>query len=599
LFEEQAALRPGAPAVRCRDLTLGYGVLNAQANRLAHHLIDLGVRPGERVGICVERSAAMLVGVLAVVKAGGAYVPLDPAYPSARLGQVLDDAAPVAVLCDAGGRQALGQAAENVRNLVDLDPLRGGDDSAAPWAGAPAGNPRVAGLTPDSLAYVIYTSGSTGTPKGVMGLHKPVINLIEWVNGTFAVGPDDVVLLTSSLAFDLSVYDIFGLLAAGGCVHVATRDEVADPQRLARMLFDTRVTFWDSAPAVFGQLLPFLDTASRAGPSALRLAFFSGDWIPLEFFGAIRRALPACEMIGLGGATEAAVWSNFYPVRHIDPAWASIPYGRPIQNARYYVLDGHLNQLPVGSRGDLYIGGDCVTAGYWGRPDLTAERFLPDPYAAGGRMYKTGDQARYYPDGNLEFLGRTDFQVKIRGFRIELGEVEARLAESPLVRRGVVVARPGAGGEKTLLAYVVPAEGAPHGAELATALRGFMAARLPDYMVPAAFVRIDALPLTPNGKVDRDQLPAPDGAAFAQRVHTPPEGPVEQALARAWQELLGIERVGRDDNFFELGGHSLLAVRLAERLRQDQLNMEVRALFVAPVLRELALAIEELEEIRL
>lgn len=600
LFEEQVRKTPSAPAVRFEGKTLSYSELNAQANRLAHHLIDLGVRRGDRVAICVERSAAMVAGVLAVVKAGGAYVPLDPAYPSERLGQVLADAAPVAMLSDAAGREALGAAA-GAWSLVDLEPLRAGDEEAGAWSGCPGTDPQVAGLTPDHLAYVIYTSGSTGKPKGVMGMHKPLINLIEWLNRRFGVGPDDVVLLTSSLSFDLSVYDIFGLLAAGGCVHVASRAEVADPQRLARMLFTEKLTFWDSAPAVFQQLLFFLDEAGVPGQSQLRLAFFSGDWIPLEFFGAIKRAFPACEMIGLGGATEATVWSNFYPVTHIDPKWASIPYGRPIQNARYYVLDSYLNPLPIGSRGDLYIGGECLTAGYFGREDLSAERFVPDPFAVvpHGRMYKTGDQARYYADGNLEFLGRIDFQVKIRGFRIELGEVEARLAESPLVRDSVVVARPDASGEKRLLAYVVPTDADTGAAELASALRATMMARLPDYMVPSAFVRMDALPLTPNGKLDRDQLPAPQGDAFAQRSYAAPEGDVEQVIARVWQELLGVEQVGRYDNFFELGGHSLLAVRLMERLRQENLHMDVRALFVAPVLREFALQTNELEEIRL
>ena len=601
LFEEQAQRTPAAAAVRFEGLTLSYGELNAQANRLAHHLIGLGVRPGERVAICVERGAAMVVGVLAIVKAGGAYVPLDPAYPSERLGQVLIDAAPVVVLSDAAGRQALGAAATGSWTMGDLEPLGAGNDRTALWSERAATDPQVAGLTPDHPAYVIYTSGSTGKPKGVVGLHKPLINLIDWVNQRFGVGPDDVILLTSSLSFDLSVYDIFGLLAAGGCIHVAARADLADPQRLARLLFTEKLTFWDSAPAVFQQLLFYFDEASKLGNSQLRLAFFSGDWIPLDFFPAIERTFPGCDMIALGGATEAAVWSNFYPVKHIDPRWASIPYGRPIQNARYYVLDAHLNALPVGSRGDLYIGGECLTAGYFGRPDLTAERFVTDPFAAGpqARMYKTGDQARYYADGNLEFLGRTDFQVKIRGFRIELGEVEARLADSPMVRDSVVVARADSTGEKRLLAYVVPAGAATGAAELAGALRAFMAARLPDYMVPSAFVRMDAFPLTPNGKLDRDQLPAPDGDAYAQRSYAAPEGDVEQTIARVWQELLEVERVGRDDNFFELGGHSLLAVRLVERLRHENLHMDVRSLFVAPVLRDFAVKTNELEEIRL
>ncbi|XIG27219.1 amino acid adenylation domain-containing protein [Lysobacter enzymogenes] len=601
LFEEQAQRTPDATAVRFEALRLSYRELNEQANRLAHHLIEAGVRAGDPVAICVERSAAMIVGVLAIVKAGGAYVPLDPAYPSGRLGQVLEDAAPAALLADAAGRLALGDVIAAVATVLDLEALRPGNDLAAPWASRSGADPHVDGLTPSQLAYVIYTSGSTGKPKGVMGTHLPAINLIEWVNGRFRVGPEDVVLLTSSLSFDLSVYDIFGLLAAGGCIHVASREEVGDPRRLARMLFAEGITFWDSAPAVFQQLLFYLEEAGRDGESALRLAFFSGDWIPLEFFDAIRRAFPRCEMIGLGGATEATVWSNFYPVERIDPHWVSIPYGRPIQNARYYVLDAHLNAMPIGSRGDLYIGGECLTAGYFGREDLTAERFVPDPHgtAPDARMYKTGDLARYRADGNMEFLGRNDFQVKIRGFRIELGEVDARLAEHAAVRESVVVARKDGTGEKRLIAYVVPADPGADAAGLAASLRTHMAARLPDYMVPSAFVRIEGLPLTPNGKIDRDRLPDPGSEAFAQRVYEEPQGEVESAIARIWQEVLGVERVGRGDNFFELGGHSLIAVRVVERLRQDNIQVEMRSLFVAPILRDFALKANELEEIRL
>ncbi|MFC3654117.1 amino acid adenylation domain-containing protein, partial [Dyella humi] len=310
---------------------------------------------------------------------------------------------------------------------------------------------QVADLTSRHLAYVIYTSGSTGTPKGVMGWHRPVINLIEWITRQFQIGPQDTVLLTSSLSFDLSVYDIFGLLATGGCIRVASHSEVADPQRLAQILFEEPITFWDSAPAVFQQLVFYLDHAARqAGMPSLRLAFFSGDWIPMEFFGVLGRFFPASRMIGLGGATEATVWSNFYPVEHIDEGWVSIPYGRPIQNARYYVLDASLNPLPVGARGDLYIGGECLTAGYFQRPALTAERFIDDPHypVPQARMYKTGDLARYLPDGNLQFLGRADHQVKIRGFRIELGEIEARLGQHPAIHQAVVMAREDVPGDK-------------------------------------------------------------------------------------------------------------------------------------------------------
>jgi amino acid adenylation domain-containing protein len=474
-------------------------------------------------------------------------------------------------------------------------------------------DPKTLGLTSDHLAYVIYTSGSTGKPKGVMGLHRPVINLIEWLSREFQIGPSDVVLFTSSLSFDLSVYDIFGLLAVGGCIRVASREELADPQKLARVLFERDVTFWDSAPAVFQQLIFCLgDAAHGAQTPLLRLAFFSGDWIPLEFFGVIRRFFPKCQMISLGGATEATVWSNFYPVLCVEPWWASIPYGRPIQNARYYVLDEYLNHTPWGAQGHLYIGGQCLTDGYLNRPELTAERFLPDPYNSipGARMYKTGDLARHLPDNNLQFLGRNDHQVKIRGFRIELGEIEAKLAEHPLVREAIVVAREDIPGDKRLVAYVYPAAPEDGGADssqksvqspgdFAAVLRTHLASRLPEYMIPKAFVKLDSVPMTPNGKLDRKALPAPDWDAYVRRAYEEPQGEVEKVLAALWQEILGIERVGRHDHFFELGGHSVMVVKFVDRLRRLNLQVDIRTMFAAPILSEIALKTRQLEEIRL
>jgi amino acid adenylation domain-containing protein len=615
LFEEQVCNTPEARAVVCEDQFINYKDLNAEANRLAHHLIAQGVKPDDRVVICVERSVGMVIGVLAIVKAGGAYVPIDPAYPSERLAQILADANPGIVLSDAVGREVLGSAALKNLIVLDLDTLKQPQKLRPVWADMPSTNPdpKILGLTSDHLAYVIYTSGSTGKPKGVMGLHRPVINLIEWLSREFQIGPSDVVLLTSSLSFDLSVYDIFGLLAVGGCIRVASREELADPPKLARILFERDVTFWDSAPAVFQQLIFCLEDAARSQEKPLlRLAFFSGDWIPLEFFGVIRRFFPKCQMISLGGATEATVWSNFFPVQCIEPWWVSIPYGRPIQNARYYVLDEYLNQTPWGAQGHLYIGGKCLTDGYLNRPELTADRFLPDPYnsISGARMYKTGDLARHLSDKNLQFLGRNDQQVKIRGFRIELGEIEAKLAEHPLVREAVVVAREDVSGDKRLVAYVYPVapkdgeadsshEAGQSSADLVAALRTHLVSRLPEYMIPKAFVKLETVPLTPNGKLDRKALPVPDWDAYARRAYEEPQTDMEKIMATLWQEVLGIERVGRHDHFFELGGHSVLVVKFVDRLRRLNLQIDVRSMFATPILSEIALKTKQLEEIRL
>jgi amino acid adenylation domain-containing protein len=615
LFEEQAHMTPEARAVVCEGQFINYKDLNVEANRLAHHLIAQGVRPDDRVAICVERSVAMVIGVLAIVKAGGAYVPIDPAYPSERLAQILADADPGIVLSDAVGREVLGREALEGSIVLDLDTLKQPQESRPVWADMPSTNPdpKTLGLTSDHLAYVIYTSGSTGKPKGVMGLHRPVINLIEWLSREFQIGPSDVVLLTSSLSFDLSVYDIFGLLAVGGCIRVASREELADPQKLARILFERDVTFWDSAPAVFQQLIFCLEDAAHSSETPLlRLAFFSGDWIPLEFFGVIRRIFPNCQMISLGGATEATVWSNFYPVQCVEPWWVSIPYGRPIQNARYYVLDEYLNHTPWGAQGHLYIGGQCLTDGYLNRPELTAERFLPDPFSSisGARMYKTGDLARHLPDNNLQFLGRNDQQVKIRGFRIELGEIEAKLAEHPLVREAVVVAREDIPGDKRLVAYVYPVvpkdgqadlsqESGQAPGDLAAILRTHLVSRLPEYMIPKAFVKLDTVPLTPNGKLDRKSLPAPDWDAYVRRSYEEPQTDMEKVLAALWQEILGIERVGRHDHFFELGGHSVMVVKFVDRLRRLNLQIDIRSIFASPILSEVALKTKQVEEIRL
>ncbi|MGQ5348916.1 amino acid adenylation domain-containing protein, partial [Xanthomonas arboricola pv. corylina] len=420
-FERQARVQPDAVAVEDAHQRVSYGALNRRANQMAHHLIQLGVGPGTRVAICLERGPDMVAGVLAILKAGGAYVPLDPDYPLDRLVYMLEDSAPAVLLTD-----ALLQA-----RWPDLSmPVVRWDGDADAIAACAADDPDPVRVGADSadLAYVIYTSGSTGLPKGVMVQHRPVVNLIDWVNRTFLVGPSDRLLFTTSLCFDLSVYDIFGMLAAGGVVRIASKQEVADPRRLLSILYEEEVTFWDSAPAVFGQLSHMLETG-RAGNGHLRLAFFSGDWIPLDLPVALRRAFPECQVVALGGATEATVWSNYHQVVDADPAWSSVPYGRPIQNATYHVLDARLRPCPVGVAGDLYIGGECLSAGYFRRPALTAERYIRSPFAMEPdvRLYRTGDRARYWADGTLEFLGRLDSQVKLRGFRVELGEIEAQL----------------------------------------------------------------------------------------------------------------------------------------------------------------------------
>ncbi|MCP4661145.1 MAG: amino acid adenylation domain-containing protein, partial [bacterium] len=579
LFEAQAARRPQAVAVVCGDRTLRYGELNDRANRLAHRLIALGVRAEKMVGVCIEPSLEMVVALLAVLKAGGAYVPIDPDYPAERIGFILRDVAASALLTRSWIVSELGE--------IGTVPLCLDEEDFAEY---PATDPpRRAGS--DQTAYVIFTSGSTGRPKGVILQHRPVVNLIEWVNHTFAVGPADRVLMVASMCFDLSVYDVFGLLAAGGSTHVATGEEIRDPEALVQLLDSGTVTFWDSAPAALNQLVPFLPAPGR-GSRSLRLAFLSGDWIPLTLQPAMVRAFPALRVIGLGGATEAAVWSNFHAIDEVRPEWLSIPYGVAIQNARYYVLDARLQPCPLGVAGDLYIGGECLSWGYYRRPQLTAERYVPDPSSdrPGGVLYTTGDRARWRTAGYLEFLGRLDTQVKIRGYRIELGEIEAALREHGAVRQVVAMVREDQPGNRRLVAYAVA-----DSTGTAEQLRQLLQRRLPGYMVPSAIVILDSLPLTPNGKVDRRALPVPE------RVHEEPEAlgagpqprtPAEQQLVRIVGELLGNERVGVEDNFFELGGDSILGIQLVSRARDAGLEISPRQVFESPTIGDLAALVE-------
>jgi len=572
LFEDQVRRTPEATALVFEEQSLSYAALNAQANRLAHYLVGQGVRPDERVAICVERSLAMVVGLLAILKAGGAYVPLDPGYPAERLGQVLGDADPVLVLADASGQAALGEAALRGRVVLELD------RPGPAWSDHPATDPdaRALGLTSRHLAYVIYTSGSTGTPKGVMVEHRSLGNLVIWHGRRFELGPDSRSASSAGFAFDASTWEMWPILVHGGSLLLPPRDAAGDILPWwRRQSMDTAFLVTPLASVVL---------SGGALPNGLRTLLIGGDRLP---------SLPAgaglLQVVNNYGPTETTVVATSGQLSEID---ALVHIGRPIANTRLYLLDAYGQPVPLGAVGELYIGGVGVARGYLNRPELTAERFLADPFCTEpeARMYRTGDLARYLPDGNLVFLGRNDHQVKLRGFRIELGEIEARLVEHPDVREAVVLAL-GEEANRQLVAYVVRTPEAATD-DLATILRTHLAACLPEYMVPAAFVSLDALPLTPNGKLDRRALPDPSGEAFARRAYAPPQGEIEIALTAIWQELLGIERVGRHDHFFELGGHSLLAVRLLSRLGPAfAVELPLTELFSHPVLSELAAAV--------
>ena len=571
LFAEQVRKAPEATALVHDNLRLSYGELDAKANQLAHHLIGRGVGPDQPVAICLERGLAMVVSLLAVLKAGGAYLPLDPAYPAERLRQIVDDAKPGLLICDDAGRAAL---ANTSCGIVDLEA------SASDIAGLAKSNPDVAGQTSRQLAYIIYTSGSTGTPKGVMVEHRGLVNLALAQRALFDVSSRSRIVQFASFSFDASSWEIVMALCSGAELFLVGPGEHRNTTELLDYLARNAITHATLPPAML-QGRTDLDCLA-----SLQVLVLAGELPKAELFKSLP---PGVAVFNGYGPTETTVCATTW-LRPTGFEGGVVPIGRPLPNARIYLLDRLGAPVPLGATGEIYIGGAGVARGYLNRADLTAERFVFDPFSgdAGARMYRTGDLGRYLPDGNIEFLGRNDYQVKIRGFRIELGEIEFRLNEHESVADAVVLARQDHSGDQRLVAYVVPIAREADGGELAAAMRSHLRACLPEYMVPSAFVRLDALPLTPNGKVDRQALPAPEDDAFVRRDYEAPQGELEEIVAKVWTELLGVERIGRNDHFFELGGHSLLAVRLLERLRRHSLSADVRALFARPVLADFA-----------
>ena len=580
LFAEQAARTPDATAVIYDGTQLTYAELNARANRLARYLISLGAGPERLVAIAMPRSADMIVAVLAVLKAGAAYVPLDPAYPADRIAFMLADAAPVAVLTTAvlAGLDLPG----GVRRIVLDDPATmavvtglDGDDLSTP-------------LTMTSPAYVIYTSGSTGRPKGVMIEHRNMAGLLCWARAEFTAGELAKVLVSTSLSFDVSVFEIFTPLVSGGSIEVV-KDLLA--------LADSGGRGWDGSlisgvPSALSEVL-----SVHGAKASARTVVLAGEALTARAVTAIGAALPGAEVRNIYGPTEATVYATAWRAGRADapPMGGNPPIGRPVWNTRALVLDAVLQLVPVGVAGELYLAGGQLARGYLNRPGLTGERFVACPFgAAGERMYRTGDLARWNAAGQLEYLGRVDDQVKIRGFRIELGEIEAVLAARPGVAQAAVTVRHDRPGDGTLVAYVVPAAG---GQLDAAALRAAAAAALPGYMVPAAITVLDRMPLNANGKLDRRALPAPDYATTPAR--TTPATARERALCEVFAQVLGLEQVGVEDSFFDLGGHSLLATRLVSRVRVVLgAEVPVRAVFEHPTPAALAGVVEGAEAAR-
>ncbi|MEO5730142.1 MAG: amino acid adenylation domain-containing protein, partial [Byssovorax sp.] len=575
LFAAEATLRPDAVAVVFGDETLTYRELDRRSSRLAHALVRRGVAPGDKVGLLAQRSSAMVVATLAILKAGGAYVPLEPSYPVHRLAFMLEDtAARVVVTAGAVPRDlSLDRAA--VLDL-DLDLDLEDETIAAESDAAP-----VVALDGDSLAYVMFTSGSTGTPKGVCALHRGVVRLVKQTDyARFA--EDEVFLQLAPIAFDAATLEIWGPLLNGGRLVVAPPDAPSLAEIGALIRAHGITTLWLTA-GLFNAMVE----SNLEGLRPLRQLLAGGDTLSVPHVQKALAELPGVRLINGYGPTEGTTFTTCHTISFADTL-GSIPIGRPIANTRVYVLDAAMRPLPIGVPGELFIGGDGVARGYLDRPELTAERFLADPVVP-GRLYRTGDLVLFRADGALEFLGRLDQQVKLRGFRIELGEIESVLGQHPGVRGASVIVREDLPGDKRLVAYVVAAGAAPSSAELVAHLE----ARLPAYMVPSAFVSLEAIPLTANGKVDRRALHAPDLAASEARAHVAPRGPVEEGLAAIFAEVLRREDVGARDGFFELGGHSLLAAQAIARVRAAfGVELPLRAIFEAPTVAELGARVE-------
>lgn len=572
LFEEQAARTPDAVAVADDERSWTYQELNQRANQLAHYLSKLAVGPETLVGLCMERSLESVLAMLGILKAGGAYLPLDPVYPKARLAYMLEDSQASFLLALQQTRDMLPPSGARVI-VLDVEAMEIARQSTRNLQNR---------VTSENLAYVIYTSGSTGRPKGVMAGHGGLRNLAAAQIKAFHLTPDSCVLQFASLSFDASVSEVFTTLLSGARLFLGKRDEMYAAASVVQILRELSITTVTLPPALLATMpadeLPALQTLVSAGEMC------STNIVNLWSQGR--------HFINAYGPTETTVCATL--VECAGNYSAPPPVGRPIDNTQIYLLDGNGRPVPLGASGEMYVGGVGLARGYLNRPDLTAEKFVPHPFSAepGARLYRTGDLGRYFPDGNLEFLGRRDHQVKIRGYRIELGEIENALKLSASVQNAVVTEREDRLEEQCLVAYVVLK---PEQSITTGDLRAFLKESLPEYMLPATFVVLAELPLTPSGKVDRHRLPAPEQGRFGgQRNVVPPRTPTEQMLADIWAEVLNVERVGIDENFFELGGHSLLVGQVVSRvLDAFNVDLPVRVLFESPTIAELNVALLE------
>ncbi|MDJ0506232.1 MAG: amino acid adenylation domain-containing protein, partial [Nostocales cyanobacterium LE14-WE12] len=573
LFEEQVERTPDAVAVVFEGQQLTYNELNCRANQLAHYLQSLGVKPDELVGICVERSLEMIVGLLGILKAGGAYVPFDPDYPIERLSFMLEDAAVKVLLTQ---QELIDKLPEHQAQLICLD---------ADWeliSQFSQDNP-ITDVQATNLAYVIYTSGSTGQPKGVMLSHSNLSNHMFWMQETFPLTKTDRVLQKTPFSFDASVWEFYAPLLVGGQLLIAQPGGHTDSDYLLKTIAQQQVTTVQLVPSLLQMLL---EQGGIENCQLLKRVFCGGEILPVALQEKLLSQLNV-NLCNLYGPTECCIDVTFWNCQR-EMYGQRIPIGRPISNTQIYILDSNLQSLPVGIPGEIHIGGAGLARGYLNRPELTEEKFIPNPFSNSpdSRLYKTGDLARYLPDGNIEYLGRIDNQVKIRGFRIELGEIEAVLTQYPQVQSSVIIAREDTPGNKRLVAYIVPEkEATPTPNEM----RQFLKEKLPEYMIPSAFVILESLPLTPNGKIDRRALPAPEQNHERTDKFIAPRNPIEEILVTIWTEVLKVQQISINDNFFELGGDSILSISIISKAKQAGLEITLKQLFAHQTIAELAI----------
>ncbi|MEH1894385.1 MAG: amino acid adenylation domain-containing protein [Nostoc sp.] len=591
LFEAQVERTPDSIAVVFEDQQLTYRELNTRANQLAHYLQTLGVKPEVLVGICVERSIEMIIGLLAILKAGGAYIPIEPAYPKERFALILQDAQAKVLLTQ---QQLIESLPHNQTRVVCLD---------ADWKNITqqsTQNP-ISNCTTDNLAYIIYTSGSTGQPKGVLVNHSSVVRLLAATESWYNFNQQDVWTLFHSIAFDFSVWEIWGALLYGGKLIVVPYWLSRSPEDFYKLLLTQQVTILNQTPSAFRQLMQVEESLGNNNNLSLRKVIFGGEALQIESLKPWfeRHGDQSPQLVNMYGITETTVHVTYHPLTIADLEVVSGSLiGRPIPDLQVYLLDSYRQPAPIGVVGEMYIGGAGVVRGYLNRPELTLERFIPNTFSdkSNARLYKTGDLARYLPSGDIEYIGRIDNQIKIRGFRIELGEIEAVINQHSAVRETVVIVRSDLLDSQCIVAYVLPnSEQTPTILEL----RSFLESKLPNYMIPAAFVILEALPLTPNGKVDRQALPAPDTIRpELEETFVAPQTNIEKQLAVIWAEVLGLENIGINDNFFGLGGDSILSLQVISKAKQTGLHLTPKQMFQYQTIAQLATVIGTTQKIQ-